>query len=286
MHIAANQTVLLTGASGGLGTHIAEALSERGVKLGLVAFPGTGLEALRQRVEKRGCQAVALVSDLREPAQRRYVIDRVRKELGEIDILINNAGVESTCVFHHLNEETILQMIAINLEAPMILTLLLLPRMLERRCGHVVNISSLAGRLGPGYQEPYAATKAALIMFTSSLRATYRGLGVSASVVTPGFVEAGIYANLKAKSGYSAPWLLGTSRPESVGHAVVDAIERDRVEVIVNPLPARPLVALNALSPRLGAWVTDKIGANDFFCRVAAKLHERKLESPGKTEAP
>jgi hypothetical protein len=98
-------------------------------------------------------------------------------------------------------------------------------------------------------------------------------------------VEAGIYANLKAKSGCSAPWLLGTSRPESVGHAVVDAIERDRVEVIVNPLPARPLVALNALSPRLGAWVTDKIGANDFFCRVAAGLERDRLQASGKGDA-
>jgi short-subunit dehydrogenase len=270
MKILAGQTVLLTGASGGLGNYIAHALANRGVKLGLVAFPGAGLDTLRQEVVDRGCHAIGLASDLRESAQRQYVLEQVRKELGEVDILINNAGVEATSAYHDLEEKAISQMIAINLEAPMILTRMVLPAMLQRRSGHIVNISSLAGRAGPAFQEPYAATKAGLIAFTSSFRATYRGTGVSASVITPGFVEAGIYTELKAKTGCSAPAILGTSPPEMIPRAVIRAIEGNLPEVIINPIPIRPLLILNLLWPSIGEWLTDKTGANKFFGKVAA----------------
>jgi len=140
--------------------------------------------------------------------------------------------------------------------------------MLERKRGHIVNISSLAGKSGPAFQEPYAATKAGLIAFTSSLRATYRGSGVSASVIVPGFVETGIYTKLKTKSGCSAPAFLGTSPPEAIPRAVIRAIQKDLPEIIVNPLPVRPLLAFTSLFPSLGEWVIDKIGTNDFFRRV------------------
>ena len=143
--------------------------------------------------------------------------------------------------------------------------------MLSRNRGHIVNISSLAGKSAPAFQEPYAATKAGLIGFTSSLRATYRGSGVSASVVVPGFVEAGIYAQLKKRSGLAAPALLVTSPPEKVAQAVVKVIEKDLPEIIINPLPVRPLLAFIALFPKAGEWLSDKTGGNDFFRKVVDK---------------
>jgi short-subunit dehydrogenase len=186
-----------------------------------------------------------------------------------IDILINNAGVEFTSVYHELSEDNIYETLRVNLEAPMILSRLVLPEMLERKRGFIVNISSLAGKSGPAFQEPYAATKAGLINFTASLRATYRGSGVSAAVIVPGFVEAGIYAKLKAKSGCSAPALIGTSPPEAIPRAVIRAIENDLPEIIVNPLPVRPLLALIALFPSWGEWIAEKMGTNNFFREVA-----------------
>ncbi len=278
MKLLAGQTVVLTGASGGLGTFMTHALAEHGVKLALVAHPGADLDGLRRKVEQRGCHAVAYALDLRDPAQRRQALEQTRKELGPIDVLINNAGVEFTSYYHKLSEENIGDILNINLEAPMILSWLVLPEMLERKRGHIVNISSLAGKSGPAFQEPYAATKAALVAFTFSLRATYRGSGVSASVITPGFAEAGIYAKLKARSGCSAPVLLGTSPPERVAEAVIRAIERDQPEIIVNPLPVRPLVAFTALFPRAGEWVATRIGTNDFFRRVV----EAEQRAPAK----
>lgn len=251
-----------------MGTHLTDAFSKQKMNLGLVAFPGNDLEKLRTDVQKSGGKAIALNSDLRDSQQRRQVVDRVRKELGEIDILINNAGVEFTSPYHELSEENILDVIRVNLEAAMMMTWLVLPQMLKQGRGHIINISSLAGRANPALQEPYAASKAGLIAFTYSLRASYRRQGVSASVVVPGFVETGIYTRLKERSGYSAPALLGASDPQKVIQAVLRALEGDVPETFVNPLPVRPLLALLSLSPSLGEWALAKTGGHDFFRRV------------------
>ena len=158
--------------------------------MALVAHPGSGLEAVRREAEQYGARALVLVSDLRDPGQRRQLVQDVRRELGPIDILINNAGVEFTSAYTDLSEEIIREVLAVNLEAPMMVSRFVLPEMLERKRGHIVNMSSLAGKAGPAYQEPYAATKAGLIGFTSSLRATYRRDGVSATVVVPSLIVA------------------------------------------------------------------------------------------------
>jgi short-subunit dehydrogenase len=271
MRIQSGQTVLLTGASGGLGIFMARAFAKMGTSLALTGYPGEALDEVRAESEKLGVKARVYALDLRVPAQRSQLIADVRKEFGPIDILVNNAGVEFTAAYHDLTVENIGETIAVNLEAPMVLSRLVLPEMLSRKRGHIVNISSLAGKSGPAFQEPYAATKAGLIGFTSSLRATYRGSGVSASVVVPGFVEAGIYAQLKERSGMAAPALLGTSPPEKVARAVIKVIENDLPEIIINPLPVRPLLAFIALFPKVGEWLSDKTGANDFFRKVVEK---------------
>lgn len=274
MKIQAGQTVLLTGASGGLGTYMARAFAQRGAKLALVAYPGADLGAVQKEVEKFGARSIALSLDLRDPTQRRAAVDGARKEFGAVDILVNNAGIEFTSPYHELSEENILSIIGVNLEAAMLMSHLLLPDMLKKRSGHIVNISSLAGKAGPAFQEAYAATKAGLVAFTFSLRASYRQEGVSASVIVPGFVEAGIYALLKEKSGCSAPAILGTSKPESVANAVLRAIERDRPEILVNPIPVRPLLALTAMFPTIGEWAIKMTGGHEFFREVVRRARK------------
>jgi short-subunit dehydrogenase len=276
MRIVAGLTVLITGASGGLGTHITEAFARRGVKLGLVAYPGTGLEELRQSVERGGTKAISLAADLRDPTQRRAVVEKVSKDLGPIDILINNAGVEITSPYHELSEKNICDVLNVNLESAMILARLVLPGMLQRGRGHIVSISSLAGKSGPALQEPYAASKAGLIAFTSSFRATYHRSGNSASVIVPAFVEAGIYSTLKAQSGCSAPWLLTGCSAEHVAQAVVRATERDIAELIVNRYPIRPVLMISALSPALGDWIVRRLGVHNFFRRAFEAAKTRR----------
>ena len=275
MKLHPKQTVLLTGASGGLGMYIARAFAPFGLNQALVAFPGKDLPPLKEELEKNGINAFYLVADLRIRDERRRVVDEVKKKYGPIDILINNAGVEFTAPYHALSEDDIHSVIEVNLEAPMQLARMVIPDMLERRSGHIVNMSSLAGKSGPAYQEPYAATKSGLIAFTMSLRESYFRSGVSASAICPGFVEAGMYARHKRISGCSAPALLGTSPPEKIGKAVIRAIQKDIPQVIINPYPVRPLLLLSELSPRLGASVVRAIGASEFFKRVSeAQKHK------------
>jgi short-subunit dehydrogenase len=267
MQITPGMNVIVTGATGGLGCHMTAALAQRQVNFVLVAYPGVELEELYQQVLRTGCRAVTLALDLGHTASREQVVETARREFGGIDLLVNNAGVEFTEFYHELPLEKIREVLAVNLEAPMMLTRMVLPDMLRQRRGHVVNISSLA-RSGPAFQESYAATKAALLAFTMSLRASYRGSGVSASVICPGFVEAGIYTHLKNCAGCSAPPLLGTVPPQRVARAVLRAVENDRADLIINRYPVRPLLAFMALFPALGARLSACLGGDDFFRRV------------------
>jgi len=273
--IKPGDVVLLTGASGGLGVHFVKAFAALHVRLVLAAFPGNDLEEIRAEIERQGCESVEMICDLRDADQRVKLVELAQQRFGRVDVLVNLAGVEFTAFYHELSEAQIASVLGVNLEAPMMLTRLVLPAMLAQKRGHIINISSLAGKSGPAFQEPYAATKAALIAFTLSLRSTYRAAGVSASVIVPGFVEAGIYSRLKAQTGRSAPPWLGTSQPETVVQAVLRALARDLPEVIVNPTPIRPILAFTALFPRAGEWLSGKIGANGFF-RRAVEMAKKK----------
>jgi short-subunit dehydrogenase len=269
MKISAGQTILLTGASGGLGAYLAKAFAEKGANLMLVAYPGAGLDDLQRTVAKTGVKAVALAADLRDPDQRQIVVDRTIKEFGKIDILVNNAGVELTSSYDDLPRQTLLDILNVNLETPMVMTHIVLPEMLKRKSGFIVNMSSLAGKCGPAYQEPYAASKAGLIAFTCAFRATHFGSGVSATVICPGFVEAGIYTRLKENTGVAAPPVLGTVQPEAVVRGTLRAIEKDLPEIIICKNPFRPLLAFIALFPSAGEWALRKTGAHEFFKKVA-----------------
>jgi short-subunit dehydrogenase len=269
------KTAMVTGAAGGLGRHLARQIGRAGLRLMLHDLPGTGLEAVCAELSREGCEVSFREGDIGEAAERRGLVEAAWDRWGEVEVLVNNAGVEFTGRYHELTEARIREAIAVNLEAPMALTRLLLPRMVERGQGHIVNLSSLAGKSGPAFQEPYAATKAALTAFTMSLRASYRGTGVSASVICPGFVEAGIYLRLKARSGAKAPRLLTGCPPERVAQAVVRSLRRDLAEVIVNRYPLRPVLALATLSPGLGAWLTRWLGVNEFFGRVVEAERRR-----------
>lgn len=270
------KVALLTGASGGLGRPIALALAAEGMHLVLCAYPGEDLAEITASTRALGARVLTQVTDVRDGLQCRRLVEQAQKEFGRIDVLINNAGVEHTAAYHDLDEEEILDIVSVNLGGAMRMTRLVLPGMLAQHAGHIVNMASLAGKAGPAFQEPYAASKAGLIAFTASLRATYRCTGVSASVICPGFVEAGIYANLKATTGFSAPPLLGTSPPEAVVRAVLRALTRDLPEIVVNPLPVKPLFATALLFPRLGEFLIRQTGAHRFFGKVADALKSKR----------
>jgi short-subunit dehydrogenase len=238
-----------------------------------VVVSGRREDALASVVEELrslGVRAEAVPADLSDLTQVEPLVERSEAALGPIDLLVNNAGVEYTAAFTQLTHEELTSMVDINLTAPLLLTHRVLPGMLERGRGHVVFISSLAGKLGPAYQEPYAATKAGLVGLTQSLRAEYMEAPVGFSVICPGFVAGdGMYHRI-AERGVKSNRLLGETTTERVTNKVVAAVRRDLPEVIESGAPVRPLLALGQIAPRLMERVVRRTGVTKLFRRAAA----------------
>jgi short-subunit dehydrogenase len=240
------KTFLLTGATGGLGQAIAEALGQRGARLVLSSRKPDELSELASALPGAGHRTI--VSDLAIEGESL----RLLAEAGELDGLVANAGLPASGRLDGFSQEEIGRALRVNLESPVRMARELAPRLVERGAGHLVFVSSISGKAATPRASLYAATKFGLRGFALCLREDLRGSGVGVSVVSPGFIrEAGLFAD----SGASGSPLLGTGTPEQVGAAVVRAIERDRSEITVAPLRQRALsrVAINApeLSGRL-----------------------------------
>jgi short-subunit dehydrogenase len=272
----AGRCAIVTGASRGIGTHIARALAGKGVHLALAARSVEGLERTREAAAGAGVRAIAVPTDVSDPSALQTLVERAEAEFGAVDAVVNNAGVETFSAYHLVERDEIDAAVRVNLLAPMLLTQLVLPGMLQRGRGHVVSVSSLAGRVGLACMETYAATKGGLVAFTQSLRATYRGTGVSASVILPGFVaEGGMYARFAdgyAAGAANAPPRGRRPRPvpaEAVGRAVVRAIVEDVPELVVTPRPVRPLLAAATLAPGPAERAVERLGLTDLIRRAA-----------------
>jgi short-subunit dehydrogenase len=265
------KNVLLTGAGGGLGTFIAEELALTGANLALSDLPGGDTPALAQRLAAScGGKAAVILADLSDPEQVANLIDRAEAAIGPIDVLVNNAGIEITSSYTGFTREELERVVSINLVVPMELTRRVLPGMLERGRGHVVFMSALSGKIGFPYCGPYAATKAGLIALCQSLRLEYAGAPVGFTAVCPGFVsEVGIGA--RALGNGKVPAMLAPVKPDKVARALVNAIGRDQVEVVVSGAPVRPLLAIAALVPRLGMRLTRSTGIARLSREIAVR---------------
>ncbi len=278
---------ILTGASRGLGVLIAHALADAGVNLALAARSAEGLERVRAEVAAKGVKAVAIATDVADQSQLEALVQRAETELGPTDILVNNAGIETTYAFESHPLEEITHLINVNLTAPLLLTRLVLPGMLDRGRGHIVQMASLAGKAGFPLGGPYAASKAGLIMLTHSLRAELADTAVGCSVICPGFVaDEGMYADMVTDTGVKASKLLGESRPEKVAEAVVKAITRDSSELLVNPSPMRPLLVGAQMFPDMTAKVLKAFGVTKLARRVAAAQHPEAAQTSTQGQAP
>src|SRR5262249_43989198 len=173
--------VLVTGASRGIGLATAEAFAARGARLVLVA---RDTPALQEAAARLG--ATALPADLADPA----ALDGLVAKAGDVDVLVNNAGIDVSKPLWEHTAEDIQRLMQINLVTPIELTRQALPGMVQRRRGHIANVSSLAGVVSlPGFAS-YGASKAGLTHFTASLAADLRGTGVGVTVVEAGPVRS------------------------------------------------------------------------------------------------
>ena len=184
------QTALITGASGGIGYHLAQIFAEKGFDLALIARNREKLEQLaRELKEKFKTDTYVLSKDLSNPDSPNQIFAEINEKKLEINILVNNAGVGSHGFFHQTDMKHELGMIQLNVVSLTHLTKLFLPAMVQRKSGKILNVASTAAFQPGPLMAVYFATKAYVLSFSEALDEELRGSGVSVSVLCPGPTE-------------------------------------------------------------------------------------------------
>ncbi|PZS07674.1 MAG: oxidoreductase [Solirubrobacterales bacterium] len=256
--------ILLTGATGGIGHAIARGLAARGASLILTGRRADVLESLAEEV---GGHAVGC--DLYE----RDDIERLTREAADVDVLVANAALPASGALTELTQAQIDRMLEVNLRAPIALARALAPGMIERRRGHMVFISSLAGKTSSPASSIYSATKFGLRGFALGIREDLRPHGVGVSVVLPGFIrDAGMFADADVE----LPAGVGTRSPQDVADGVIRAIERNRAEVEIAPVSLRLGASFAALAPQLASTVSRRMGSEKVAADLAAGQRDKR----------
>lgn len=242
------RTVVVTGASSGIGRQLALDFAERGARLALVARRADRLEQVAAACRGRGAETLVIVGDLAEPALPEALVARTLERFGRLDVLVNNAGIPKHKQFFDVTPQDVEHVLRVNFLAPARLTIAALPPMLRRGEGWIVNISSGAGRMPPPRETVYAASKYALTGFSEGLVLDLAGSGIHTAVIHVGPVDTEIWE----KAASEAPVRFrGTRYPTRlVSRAVFECIEERRHERTV-PRWLRLLFAVHHFLPGL-----------------------------------
>ncbi|MFN8131576.1 MAG: SDR family NAD(P)-dependent oxidoreductase [Solirubrobacteraceae bacterium] len=259
----AGRTILLTGATGGIGAAIARAAVARGAALVLTGRQADVLDALAAEVRGR-----AIVADLAEPGAAAALAEQA----GPVDVLIANAALPASGPVLEYTPEQIDRSVGVNLTVPIQLARALAPGMVERGAGHVVFMSSLSGKAATPGTSLYSATKFGLRGFASGLRQDLHGTGVGVSTVFPGFVrDAGMFHD----TGTRLPKWVGTVSPGDVAESTLRAIEHDRAETDVAPFGLRAGSAFASLFPEAAARLARRLGSDVVSRRMGSSEAHR-----------
>jgi short-subunit dehydrogenase len=259
-------TVLLTGASGGIGQAIATALDARGARL---LITGRRAERLDEIAAALGGRPVPLPADLSDGAAAADLAARA----GAVDVLVANAALPASGPVVDFTPDQIDRALDVNLRAPLQLTRALLPGMIERGRGHVLFVSSLSGKVASVGSSLYSATKFGLRGFASGLREDLDGTGVGVTVVFPGFIAD---VGMLAESGVRMPWWVGMRKADQVAAAVAEGIERERAEVDVAPLSLRAGALISSVAPVTFARIQRRLGSADLAGAIADGQREKR----------
>jgi short-subunit dehydrogenase len=239
--------ILLTGAAGGIGALLAEALIRRGARVALVDRNGEALAALAERLATHGGIGHAIPADLLDTPRLGEVVERARRALGGLDLLINVAGLLSFSPLEEEDPAVLERIVRLNLTTPLLLTREALPH-LRAGGGRVVNIGSTFGAIGFAWFAAYSASKFGLRGLSEALRRELDGSGVGVTYVAPRAVRT----KLNTGAIYRMADRVGMSmdEPEWVAQRIVAAIEGDAKEVHLG-FPEKLFARINGLLPRL-----------------------------------
>ncbi len=242
--------VVVTGASSGFGERAALRFARAGSSVVLVARRLERLEALAERIAARGGNALPVRCDVTELEQLEALRDRVAESFGRCDVLVNNAGIPGGGAFRDIALEQLERVVEVNLLGVLRGTRLFLPMMLEQRGGHIVNISSLAGRFATPGAAVYGATKHAVVAFSEALYHELAPSGVLVTSVNPGFSPT---------EGFRGGPSIVNLDPDRVARLIVDVVRRGRAPEVSIPRALSVLQAFRVLTPPLYRWGVGRI---------------------------
>ena len=188
METLTNKIALVTGAGKGIGRAVALALAHEGVHVGLLARTESDLQELAAEIAKLGVKSFSVVADVADRAAVEAAVAQVQQELGPIDILLNNAGIGTFGKFLELEPAQWEHIIQVNLMGTYYVTRAVLPGMIARQAGDIINISSTAGQRGAAGTSAYSASKFAVLGLTESLMQEVRKHNIRVSALTPSTV--------------------------------------------------------------------------------------------------
>jgi len=255
-----DKVVLITGASSGFGAHAAQFFAKEGAAVVLAARRINRLQDLAGKIQEQGGEALAVPVDVSQPAEIENLIQTVLDNYERVDILFNNAGFGSLDFLENLTSHRDVEMqVAINLVGTIQVTREVLPFMMRRRQGHIINMSSVAGYIGAPSYTVYAATKYGMRGFTEALRREVAPFGIKVSGIYPGpaATEFGQHTGSPGfKKNFKVPsWARMTS--EQVAQKVVHVAKHPRRAVIM-PWWFHPVIWANYLTPAVVDWVIRK----------------------------
>ena len=228
--------ILITGASSGIGAATARLLARRGAIVGLVARRAELLQEVLEECQAHSPKSRMWVADLGDLERTADLAEEVWESLGGIDVVINNAATPKVRVLDRLTPEDVEEAMRVNFLSPVRIIQTLLPRMLERRSGMIVNVSSLGGRLGIAHEAAYCASKFALTGFSETMSIDLDGSGVQVRLVIPGPFDTDIWD--RPGSDPAANEDFEKFPPEVCAEGIADAILSDSFEHYVPDMKA------------------------------------------------
>ena len=242
-----DKVIMVTGASSGIGAVISEMLSARGA---FVILAGRSTERLQEAASRLSGPHELVEMDVRDSERVQEMFQSIIKRHGRIDVLVNNAGYGVFENFLEMPEEKFSDMMDVNYMGIVRCSQAVLPDMLRRRDGQIVNIASMAGKIGTGKSTAYSASKHAVLGLTNSLRQELRGTGITISAVNPGPIDTPFFKLADPSGGYvkNVSWFM--MKPEYVAERIVKLIERRKEEIDLPRLAAAG-IRLYQLFPRL-----------------------------------
>lgn len=241
-----DKRIILTGAAGGIGAHLARKLSAEGARLCLTDINPGALQSVEQACTKGSVLSVA--ADILDADGRQKVLNSALQKFGSIDILVNLAGINPFGVFAEQEEALIQKTIEINTIGPMLLTRAVLPAMLQQKSGQIVNIGSTFGSIGFAWFSAYSASKFALRGFSQALRRELADSGVEVVYIAPRAVKTGI--NSQEVYDMAEAVKMNMDEPDVVAVSIMNAIRHHRKEAYIG-FPESAFVRVNSIFPGL-----------------------------------